>query len=90
MKCALVTGSAIFIGAHLCLSLLEATHFSIVGLDNMNGYYDVDIKEDRLRMLRESDAEYRFEFVRGDVADADVVELLFAEHRFDAVVHIAA
>lgn len=87
---ALVTGSAGFIGAHLCLNLLGTTDFVIVGLDNMNGYYDVGIKEYRLQMLREADTEGRFEFVRGDVADADLVESLFAEHRFDVVVHLAA
>lgn len=85
-----VTGAAGFIGAFLCRRLLETTDDSIVGLDNMNSYYDPGIKEDRLRMLHDADSDGRFEFVRGDLADAALVERLFAEHGFDVAVNLAA
>lgn len=86
----LVTGAAGFIGSFLVKKLLEETDDIIVGFDNMNAYYDVGIKEDRLRMLREVDGEGRFEFVRGDLADGMAVERLFAGGDFDVVVNLAA
>ena len=86
----LVTGAAGFIGAFLVKRLLETTDDVIVGLDNMNSYYDPGIKEARLAMLREADAGGRFEFVRGDLADAALVERLFAENGFDVAVNLAA
>ena len=89
MKRILVTGAAGFIGAFLCRRLL-ADGWEVTGLDNVNSYYDPGIKEDRLRMLREVDAEGRFSFVRGDLADAALIERLFAENGFDAVVNLAA
>lgn len=90
MRKVLVTGSAGFIGAFLVRRLLETTDAHIVGLDNVNSYYDPGIKEDRLRMLRGADPEGRFELVRGDLCDAALVERLFAENRFDCVVNLAA
>ena len=86
----LVTGAAGFIGAFLAKKLLEETDDVIVGFDNVNAYYDVGIKEDRLRMLREVDADGRFTFVRGDLADGMAVERLFAGGGFDVVVNLAA
>lgn len=86
----LVTGAAGFIGAFLVKRLLETTDAEVVGLDNVNSYYDPGIKEDRLRMLREADGEGRFSFVRGDLCDAALVERLFAENGFDCVVNLAA
>lgn len=86
----LVTGAAGFIGAHLCRRLLSTSTDAIVGLDNMNEYYDVGIKENRLQMLSEADVDGRFEFVRGDIADEALVNELFEEHRFDVVVNLAA
>lgn len=86
----LVTGAAGFIGAFLVKRLLETTDDVIVGLDNMNSYYDPGIKEVRLAMLREADAGGRFEFVRGDLADAALLERLFAENGFDVAVNLAA
>ena len=64
----LVTGAAGFIGAFLVMKLLEESDDAIVGLDNLNSYYDPGIKDARLRMLAEADADGRFTFVRGDCA----------------------
>ena len=59
----LVTGATGFIGSFLVKKLLETTDDTVVGLDNMNSYYDPGIKEARLAMLREADADGRFTFV---------------------------
>lgn len=89
-KKVLVTGAAGFIGAFLCDRLIKDGGWEVVGLDNVNSYYDPGIKEDRLRMVREADAEGCFSFVRGDLCDAALVERLFAENGFDVVVNLAA
>ena len=90
----LVTGAAGFIGAFLCRRLLETTDDEVVGLDNVNSYYDPGIKEARLEMVRAAavanGGESRFRFVRGDLADAALVERLFAAEGFDVVVNLAA
>ena len=86
----LVTGAAGFIGAFLVKKLIEETDDVIVGLDNLNSYYDPGIKDARLRMLAEVDTDGRFTFVRGDLCDAALVERLFAENSFDVVVNLAA
>ena len=85
----LVTGAAGFIGAFLVKKLLEETDDVIVGLDNLNSYYDPGIKDARLRMLAEVDTDGRFAFVRGDLCDAALIERLFAEGGFDVVVNLA-
>lgn len=91
MKCVLITGAAGFIGAFLCKRLLDDNSCEIVGLDNVNAYYDPGIKEDRIRMLEEADGgRGLFQLVRGDLCDAALVERLFAENKFDIVVNLAA
>ncbi|MFF7107641.1 NAD-dependent epimerase [Pseudomonas sichuanensis] len=82
----LVTGSAGFIGFHVCRYLLDRGD-EVVGLDNLNDYYDVSLKQARLDQLL---PEPRFSFVRLDVADRDGMQALFAEGGFDRVVHLAA
>ena len=77
-------------GFTLVKKLLEETDDVIVGLDNLNNYYDPGIKDARLRMLAEADPESRFTFVRGDLCDAALIERLFAENGFDVVVNLAA
>jgi UDP-glucuronate 4-epimerase len=82
----LVTGCAGFIGMHTCLRLLERGD-NVVGVDNLNDYYDVRLKEDRLEQLRAFD---RFHFERLDIADRSAMETLFAREGFQGVVNLAA
>src|SRR5512133_28576 len=82
----LVTGAAGFIGSTLSLRLL-ARGDRVVGLDNLNDYYDVGLKEARLARLR---AHSGFEFEKLDIADREPMARLFAGRRFDAVMHLAA
>lgn len=86
----LVTGAAGFIGAFLVKKLIEASDDVVVGIDNLNSYYDPGIKEARLDMLAKADSEGRFTFVRGDLCDAALIERLFAKNCFDVVVNLAA
>ena len=83
----LVTGAAGFIGAFLCKRLLETTKDEIIGLDNINDYYDVSLKESRLNMLKEYS---NFKFVKGDISDKAFIDKLFNEYKFDIVVNLAA
>lgn len=83
----LVTGAAGFIGAFLTKRLLETTQDEIIGLDNMNDYYDVSLKEARLEMLKKFD---KFTFIKGDISDKSFIDKLFNEYRFDVVVNLAA
>ena len=82
----LVTGAAGFIGSHTSLLLL-ARGDTVVGLDNLNDYYDVQLKLDRLARLTPHE---NFRFVKLDVADREGMEKLFAEEKFDKVIHLAA
>ena len=82
----LVTGAAGFIGFHVAKRLLEEGH-SVVGLDNLNAYYDPGLKDARRATLAEHDG---FRFIRSDISDRDGMAALFAEHRFAYVVHLAA
>jgi len=82
----LVTGSAGFIGFHLAQRLLSAGE-SVVGLDNINDYYDVRLKNARLEKLSASSL---FRFVKMDLADKSGLEDLFQKERFDRVIHLAA
>lgn len=92
-KRVLVTGAAGFIGANLVLRLLQDNEVSrVVGIDNLNDYYDPAIKDWRLSEIRaavEQD-ESRWKFVRGDIADAQTVKELFAEEKPELVVNLAA
>ena len=82
----LVTGAAGFIGANVAQALLDAG-CEVVGVDSLNDYYDVDLKQYRLKPLLDHSG---FSFVQGDLADAQVVDSLFAQHNFDCVIHLAA
>ena len=92
-KSILVTGSPGFIGAYLVMRLLkELDSGTVVSLDNMNDYYEVSLKEWRLRQIEEAAAKSgaRHVFVRGSIGDRALVEELFEKHRFDVVVNLAA
>lgn len=82
----LVTGAAGFIGFHLCQALLDAGT-QVVGIDNLNSYYSVALKQARLGLL---DGRDGFTFLRGDIADAEFVEHVFTEYAPSVVVHLAA
>ena len=84
----LVTGAAGFIGSALCARLLsEYPGIRVTGIDNMNDYYDVAIKEERLSRLS---SDPHFTFIRGDIADKELVTRAFAQCKPDVVVNLAA
>ena len=83
----LVTGAAGFIGAHCVLRLMRDGH-AVVGLDNFNGYYDPQLKHDRVRWVR--DQVGHFPLARIDLADAAAIEALFVREQPQVVIHLAA
>ena len=93
-KVILVTGAAGFIGANLVMELLRTVEpVTVIGLDNMNDYYDVALKEFRLQEIQKVAAahpESTWEFIKGDIADKPSLDGLFAKYRFAVVVNLAA
>ena len=88
-KTVLVTGAAGFIGANLVLELFKQVEgIKIIGLDSMNEYYDVRLKEYRLRQIEEAGGDWQF--VRGNIANKQLVDDVFAAYRPDVVVNLAA
>ena len=90
----MITGAAGFIGSNLVLRLLETNEpVTVVGLDNMNDYYDVSLKEYRLRLIEEAVQKnplVTWRFVCGSIADKALVDSLFEDYHFDVVVNLAA
>lgn len=87
-KTILVTGAAGFIGSNLAKRLLEEVKdIKVVGIDNMNDYYDVRIKEERLATLNKHN---NFVFIKGDISDKHTIDGLFAEYHPNVVVNLAA
>jgi len=82
----LVTGAAGFIGYHVSARLLADEH-QVVGIDNLNDYYDVALKMARLDLLVNKP---RFQFIKLDLADREGMAAMFAEHNFQRVIHLAA
>ena len=93
-KTILVTGAAGFIGSNLVKRLLrDLKGATIIGLDNMNDYYDVALKDYRLKELETLNCQLstvNYQFVKGDLADKALIDKLFAEYQFDIVVNLAA
>lgn len=85
-KIYMVTGAAGFIGMHLSKKLLELG-CTVIGLDNMNNYYDVRLKSTRLDVLKKHE---RFTFYQMDLAEKSTLEALFSENRIDVVINLAA
>lgn len=86
MKKILVTGAAGFIGFHLCRRILNE-EYEVVGLDNMNDYYDVSLKQARLKQIEDKE---NFRLVKMDLSEKDTMASLFAKEKFDTVVNLAA
>ena len=86
MSRVLVTGAAGFIGFHVCRSLVDAGD-TVIGLDNLNEYYEVSLKRARLDQLARSS---NFRFLKLDICDQAAIGQMFAEHKPDCVVHLAA
>lgn len=90
----LITGVAGFIGSNLVMELLQEVHpVHIIGIDNMNDYYDVSIKEYRLQQIDElvvQNPKSRWKFVKGSIADRELVDRVFEEYKPSVVVNLAA
>ena len=93
-KTVFVTGSAGFIGSNLVLELLKTqSPINIIGLDNMNEYYDVSIKEWRLKEIEKCVSEHTdstYVFYKDDLANKTIIDKIFAEHKPDVVVNLGA
>ena len=88
-KTILLTGAAGFIGANLAMRLIkDVPSATIIGVDNMNDYYDPALKEFRLSEIDKLHG--KFTFIKGDIADKALIDRLFAEYEFDIVVNLAA
>ena len=90
----LITGSAGFIGSNLTLKLLNTnSEMTIVGIDNLNDYYEVSLKEWRLNEIQKEADKHtncNYIFIKGDIADKQFIDKLFADYKFDIVVNLAA
>lgn len=95
----LLTGAAGFVGSHLAGKLIE--NHKIVGIDNFDPFYDRDVKDGNVLIVAEKSAEIfnradnveteeRFKFIEGDCLDSEFLEGLFFDHKFDAIIHVAA
>ena len=90
-KTIFVTGAAGFVGANLVMELFKTVHEAhIIGIDNMNDYYDVSIKEYRLKEIEKQETDCKWTFVKGNIADRDLMDKLFAEYKPAVVVNLAA
>ena len=87
-KTVLVTGSAGFIGANLVKELIKTTDYEIIGVDNLNDYYDVALKEYRLKEIESLKGD--FTFIKGNIADRTLIDSLFDTYKFSIVVNLAA
>ena len=90
----IITGAAGFIGANLVMELMRSGEpMTLIGLDNMNDYYDVSLKEYRLseiEKLAQANPQISWTFIKGDLADKALIDSIFADHKPDIVVNLAA
>ncbi|WP_438836480.1 NAD-dependent epimerase/dehydratase family protein [Streptococcus pluranimalium] len=92
-KTILVTGVAGFIGSNLVIELLKGNDVNhIIGLDNMNDYYDVSLKDFRLEQINslEKESQSKWTFIKGSIADKELIEAIFSNYKPDIVVNLAA
>ena len=89
--CVFVTGIAGFIGYHVANELLNR-RISVVGIDNLNPYYDIKLKNERLKLLYDKSININteFKFYKGDILDAGLISNIFDNNSFSKVVHLAA
>ena len=86
----LVTGAAGFIGFHICKKLLDENYF-IIGFDNLNNYYDPNLKKSRIASLTEKSCESKkWEFIKGNLEDYTLLNSIFLKHKPHIVIHLAA
>ena len=83
----LITGCSGFIGFHVCLSLLKDDSYDVYGLDNMNDYYDIELKKDRLKILKKNP---NFKFFKINIEKYNLLSNNFNKNKYDYVVHLAA
>lgn len=93
-KTILVTGAAGFIGSNLILELFRCVNpINIIGIDNLNEYYDVSLKEYRLKQIEETIKSYpesNWTFIRGNIADRSIIDFVFKNYKPDLVINFAA
>lgn len=89
MKKILVTGAAGFIGYHVTKNLLDK-NYKVFGIDNLNDYYDVSLKKNRLQELHQQKKSENFKFSKMDICDLKDLEILFKEQKFEVVINLAA
>ena len=83
----LVTGCAGFIGFHISNKLLAETKYTVIGIDNLNNYYDNKLKKDRLKII----SNYKnFKFIKTDICNKKKIENVFKKYNFEVVIHLAA
>ena len=84
----LVTGCAGFIGYHLCMKLLENKNFFVIGLDNLNNYYDIQLKKNRLKNIKQK--SNNFLFIKADICNEKKIKEIKKQHKFNYIIHLAA
>ena len=91
MKKILVTGCAGFIGFHVCKKLLF-TKSNVIGIDNLNSYYDIDLKKARLGELEKLSKNYniKFSFIKADIQNHDLIKKIFKDEEITHVINLAA